>query len=375
VTSDPVRVVLVAGARPNFMKVAPIHAALDATPEFRPILVHTGQHYGAALSDVCFSERGMPRPDVNLGVGSGSHAVQTADVMIAFEEVIEEYRPHVVVVVGDVNSTLACALIAQRAGIAVAHVEAGLRSRDRSMPEETNRLVTDHVADMLLTPSPDADENLRAEGIPDDRIEFVGNVMIDSLVRHAVRARREDVLERLGLQTGNYALVTLHRPSNVDDPETFDGILGELLLLSERLPVLFPVHPRTRPAIERVADRIQAYPNFRIAGPQPYLAFLRLTMETHLVLTDSGGIQEETTFLGIPCLTLRTTTERPITMTEGTNRLVGVKPERIRAAIERVLEDPPVREHIPKFWDGEAATRIVAHLRRRFVEPASAGGV
>jgi UDP-N-acetylglucosamine 2-epimerase (non-hydrolysing) len=359
----PYRVVLVAGARPNFMKVGPVHEALRADPAFEPILVHTGQHYDHKMSKVFFDELGLPEPDLNLGVGSGSHARQTAAIMVAFESALDDFTPDMVMVVGDVNSTLACALVTQRRGIPVAHVEAGLRSGDRRMPEEINRVLTDQLSDWLYTSCEDAAPNLLREGIPGERIVFVGNVMIDNLVRQTQRARGSDVLDRLGLAARGYALTTLHRPSNVDDPETFSGILGELLRLSRTMPVVFPIHPRTRGRLDPHRQALDSHPGLRVVDPLGYHDFLRLTMDARLVVTDSGGIQEETTYLGVPCITVRENTERPITILEGTNRLVGVSPSRIRSGIDEALQSEPGSTGVPKLWDGSTATRIVAHLR------------
>jgi UDP-N-acetylglucosamine 2-epimerase (non-hydrolysing) len=343
----------VVGARPNFMKIAPLAAALGrrGTPQR---LVHTGQHFDEKMSGVFFEELGLPRPDADLGVGSGSHAEQTARVMIAFERALAETapRPALVVVPGDVNSTVAAALVAAKLGIPVAHLEAGLRSRDRTMPEELNRIVTDHLSDLLLTPSPDADENLAREGIDGERVVRVGNLMIDTLEAHLPRARALRVPESLGLSPGGYAVVTLHRPSNVDDPAVLARLLGALARIARELPVVFPVHPRTRARMDLAA----APPGLRLVDPQGYLEFLSLTSAARLVLTDSGGLQEESTALGVPCLTLRENTERPITVTEGTNEVVGTDPARIVAAAHRALggERPPRR---PALWDGRAAER------------------
>jgi UDP-N-acetylglucosamine 2-epimerase (non-hydrolysing) len=359
-----IKILNVVGARPNFMKVAPIVAEIARRPEaLAHLLVHTGQHYDEAMSDAFFADLGIPRPDLNLEVGSGSHAEQTARVMMAFEPVVLEHRPDWVVVVGDVNSTLAATLVAAKLGVRVAHVEAGLRSRDRRMPEEINRVATDALADLLLTPSRDADANLLAEGVPPERIVFVGNVMIDTLLAHREKARASEVLERLGLESGGYAALTLHRPSNVDDRATLAGIVGALARIGERLPIVFPVHPRTR---ARIAEFGLELPSaIRLVDPLGYLDFLKLYSESRLVLTDSGGIQEETTALGIPCLTLRENTERPVTITEGTNRIVGSDPERIVAAAEDVLDGRISLEgRIPELWDGRAAGRIVDALAK-----------
>jgi UDP-N-acetylglucosamine 2-epimerase (non-hydrolysing) len=361
------KVLNVVGARPNFMKVAPIVEAMKRRArEFAPLIVHTGQHYDAQMSDAFFRDLGLPEPDVYLGVGSGSHAAQTAAVMQAFEPVLLKEKPDWVVVVGDVNSTLACALCCAKLKIRVAHVEAGLRSRDRTMPEEINRLLTDQLADLLLTPSSDADENLLAEGIPAERIRFVGNVMIDSLFSQLKRAEESTVREDLSLQDKDYAALTLHRPSNVDDPATFSRILHALERIAERLPIVFPVHPRTRARIEEFgfADAIERAENLRLVEPLGYLDFLRLYSGARLVLTDSGGIQEETTALGIPCLTLRENTERPITVSMGTNIIVGTETERITRAAIRALDTPPAQEEarIPPLWDGQTADRILDAL-------------
>lgn len=356
------RVALVAGARPNFMKIAPIHAAMRGHSILEPVLVHTGQHYDDRMSRVFLEELALPEPAVNLGVGSGSHARQTADVMIAFERALESIRPDAVIVVGDVNSTLGAAIVAQRQGVTLGHVEAGLRSGDRSMPEEINRVLTDQLADWLYTPSADAAENLLAEGLDAARIVFAGNVMIDSLIRSLELARNETVLEHLGLTPRGYALVTMHRPSNVDRAEAFQGILEVLGELSTELPVVFPVHPRTRPALETLGSLAARFPDLHLVDPQPYLAFVKLTSQARLVVTDSGGIQEETTYLDVPCLTVRTTTERPVTVREGTNILVGTDPRRLREAIRDTLSNGAGRRRIPERWDGHASRRIVEHL-------------
>ena len=357
---------MVAGARPNFMKVAPIYAEMRRRPdEFEPLIVHTGQHYDAAMSDAFFTDLGMPKPDVYLGVGSGSHAVQTARIMTEFEPVLLEHKPDWVLVVGDVNSTIACALVAVKLGVRVVHVEAGLRSRDRAMPEEINRILTDSISDLLLTTSQDADENLRAEGIPDEKIRFVGNVMIDSLLEHLKVAADSNVRKTLDVSEGEYAVCTLHRPSNVDDKQVFSGIIGSLIEISDHLPIIFPVHPRTRAKIDEfgLADDISAS-NIRLIDPLGYIDFMALYSGARLVLTDSGGLQEETTVLGIPCLTLRENTERPVTIELGTNILVGTDPETIkRSAIEVLAKvGTSANAKIPPLWDGKAAERICNEL-------------
>lgn len=361
------KVINVVGARPNFMKVAPIVEAMRRrAPEFSPLVLHTGQHYDERMSDLFFRDLGLPRPDVYLGVGSGSHAQQTASVMQLFEPVVLAERPDWVLVVGDVNSTLACALVCAKLLVPVAHVEAGLRSRDRSMPEEVNRVLTDRIADLLLTPSEDADRNLLAEGIAPERIRLVGNVMIDSLLKNLALAERSRVREELGVAGRPYAVVTLHRPSNVDEPETLRRILRALSRVSRRLPVVFPVHPRTRLRLEEFGLTRDEEPggDIRLVEPLGYLDFLRLYSGARLVLTDSGGIQEETTALGIPCLTLRENTERPVTVELGTNRVVGTDERRIIKEAERALdgEREGAAARVPPLWDGKTADRILDAL-------------
>jgi UDP-N-acetylglucosamine 2-epimerase (non-hydrolysing) len=308
------KILHVVGARPNFPKIAPIMAAMAEQPRrFNQRLVHTGQHYDERMSAIFFRDLALPQPDIYLGVGSGSHTQQTARIMLAFEEVVLQEQPDWVVVVGDVNSTVACTLVCAKLGIKVAHVEAGLRSFDRTMPEEINRVVTDHLADLLFTPSPDADEQLLREGIAPERIRFVGNVMIDSLIAALPLAATRPILAQLGLQPQQYALVTLHRPANVDDPAAFAGIVAALQTIAATMPLVFPVHPRTRQRIADFGLNVAEGAGLHLIEPQGYLDFLQLTQHARLVLTDSGGLQEETTFLGVPCLTLRPNTERPIT--------------------------------------------------------------
>jgi UDP-N-acetylglucosamine 2-epimerase (non-hydrolysing) len=333
-----------------------------------PLVVHTGQHYDPRMSGDFFRDLDLPAPDVHLGVGSASHAAQTAEVMRRFEPVVLEHRPDWVVVVGDVNSTLACALVCAKLLVPVAHVEAGLRSRDRSMPEEINRLLTDQIAELLLTPSADADENLRAEGIPEERIRLVGNVMIDSLLAHLARAAASRAREELGVAGRDYAVVTLHRPSNVDDAAALGRILSALAEIAERLPVVFPAHPRTRARIDEfgLAELVERAGGVRLTEPLGYLDFLRLHSGARLVLTDSGGLQEETTALGVPCLTLRENTERPVTVTHGTNRVVGTDAEKIVGAALEVLDSPRAGSggaaRVPPLWDGRTAERILDAL-------------
>ncbi|MGH9871101.1 MAG: non-hydrolyzing UDP-N-acetylglucosamine 2-epimerase [Pyrinomonadaceae bacterium] len=360
-----IKVINVVGARPNFMKVAPIVEAMKRRErEFTPLVVHTGQHYDAAMSDAFFSDLHLPQPDVYLGVGSASHAAQTAAVMERFEPVVLDEKPDWVLVVGDVNSTLACALVCAKLDVKVAHVEAGLRSRDRTMPEEINRLLTDQIADLLFTPSADANENLLAEGIPGERIRLVGNIMIDSLYKHLEGSRQSRIKDQLGLTEKSYAVLTLHRPANVDEPAAFGRILDALERLSEQLPIVFPVHPRTRKTIAQLGfdQRVGKMPGLQLIDPLGYLDFLSLYSSARLVLTDSGGIQEETSVLGIPCLTLRENTERPITVTMGTNQIVGTNTEKIvAAALAALAESAKPAVTIP-LWDGHTAERILATL-------------
>ena len=349
-------ILCVVGARPNFMKMAPILRALKGYPDLRPFLVHTGQHYDEEMSRVFFEELGLPTPDRDLGVGSDTQARQTARVMEAFEPLVEERAPRLVVVVGDVNSTMACSLVAVKLGVPVAHVEAGLRSRDWSMPEEINRIVTDAVSTTLFATSEDAVTNLRAEGVAPEKIHLVGNPMIDTLRQHLTAARGRQALVRFGLEPRGYALVTLHRPSNVDHEESLRRILDSLGKLARRIPVLFPMHPRTRGRVERAG---MTFPSgLRVTEPLGYLDFLCLMDRARFVVTDSGGIQEETTALGVPCLTLRSNTERPVTISEGTNQLLGDDPASILLASEVLSEERPSEPRCPKLWDGQAGKRI-----------------
>lgn len=362
-TPMSIHILHVVGARPNFMKAAPVLRALSSGG-FRQTVVHTGQHYDANMSNVFFRELDIPEPDVNLSVGSGSHAQQTARIMTGFESVVLERNPDLVMVYGDVNSTVAAALVCAKLQIPVAHVEAGLRSNDRSMPEEINRLLTDQLADLLFTPSEDGNKNLEREGIPPKRIHLVGNVMIDTLVRLLPRALDKKKIDL----PARYALVTLHRPSNVDDPEVLRQILSSMLSVSknssEDLAVLFPVHPRTR---QRMAEFGIATDGLHICDPLSYLEFLALQAGATVVLTDSGGIQEETTFLGVPCLTLRVNTERPVTVEIGTNVLVGNDPKRLRTELAKILDGRHKKGAIPPLWDGHAGERI-AHIVQAYFE-------
>lgn len=355
---------LVCGARPNFMKIAPLYHALVAEPWATPVIVHTGQHYDANMSGAFFSEFGLPEPHVSLGVGSGSHAEQTAKVLVAYEKVLQERRPDLVVVVGDVNSTLAATLAAVKLGIEVAHLEAGLRSRDRRMPEEINRLATDVLADYLWAPSQDGVDNLLAEGIPAARIELVGNIMIDSLEMSRARIEGQRAYGDYGQTTGSYGVVTIHRPSNVDDPAVLGGLCAVLERVAASIPLIFPVHPRTRQRIAGDGLLREAQGQGRLFLPEPlgYTPFMNLVFNARLVITDSGGIQEETTYLGIPCLTLRENTERPVTVTRGTNRLCAA--EDLVSRVQQILSDaaPPVPRI--EFWDGKTAGRVVEAIRR-----------
>ena len=349
---------LIAAARPNFMKVAPLWRALDGRDGLRPVLVHTGQHYDRNMSDVFFEDLGLPRPDVHLGVGGGTHAQQTAGVMVKYEELCLRERPDLTVVVGDVNATMATTVVAAKLHIPVAHVEAGLRSRDMTMPEEINRLMTDVVADLLFTPSADADENLRNEGVAPGRIRRVGNIMIDTLVDKVEKARGTGAYVRHGLEAQGYGVVTLHRPSNVDDPATLEAILR--VLAGAGLPLVFPVHPRTRKVMEAHdldAKLGLAVSPLRLVEPLGYDEFMNLVIHAKLVLTDSGGLQEETTWLRIPCLTLRPNTERPITVVEGTNELAT--PDSLPEQIAAIRAGRWKEGRVPDLWDGATAPRIV----------------
>jgi UDP-N-acetylglucosamine 2-epimerase (non-hydrolysing) len=364
---ERLKIDLIAAARPNFMKVAPLYHVLNEEPWCSLRLVHTGQHYDRNMSDAFFRDLGLPSPDLHLGVGSGSHAEQTANVMLAYERACGDAQPDLIVVVGDVNSTLACALVGSKLHIPVAHLEAGLRSRDRRMPEEINRLVTDTLADILWTPSPDGDENLVAEGVPPEKITRVGNIMIDSyeLMRGRIEASGER--RKLGLEDREYAVVTLHRPSNVDAEAPLTALVRRLTGIAARLPLVFPVHPRTRKNLENFGlwTELSRAVGMQVVEPLGYVDFMNLVCGARLVITDSGGIQEETTYLGIPCLTLRTTTERPITITEGTNRLVTA--DELVPAVDEILTGGRSRGRKPDLWDGHTATRVAADIRRRLL--------
>lgn len=361
---------LVAGARPNFMKIAPIVRALQAQDKLTFKIIHTGQHYDREMNDVFFEELGIPQPDVFMAAGGGSHAQQTAKIMVGFEELCVAERPAAVLVVGDVNSTLACSIVAKKLNIPVAHVEAGLRSGDMSMPEEINRLVTDSISDWFFATEPAAVEHLRREGKPESSVHYVGHVMVDNVLYQADKLTRADTS---GFETaafkaraqengGRYGVVTMHRPSNVDEPETFARIAGALKDIAGELPLIFPVHPRTRANIEKFG--IDLGPNVTLAGPQAYMAFLNLWKDAAVVLTDSGGLQEETTALGVPCVTIRENTERPVTVEEGSNVLAGTDPQKIVQEARKVLRGEGKQGRRPQLWDGKAAERIVAILAR-----------
>ena len=365
----------VVGARPNFVKMAPVALEL-ARRGLSQILVHTGQHYDAGMSQVFFEELGLPKPDIYLGVGSDNHARQTAQIMTLFDDVAEKRRPGLVLAGGDVNSTMAVALVAAKRGIPVAHVEAGLRSEDRSMPEEINRVVTDHLSELLFTTEDSGNRNLEREGIASSRVHFVGNCMVDTLRKHVAAAVDRAPWRAEGLAEKSYALLTLHRPSNVDSAESLKRILEIIEAVSRHVPVVFPVHPRTRTRMEQLGGGLGE--GTRLMGPLPYLTFVGLMAKARFVLTDSGGIQEETTALGVPCLTLRENTERPVTVTEGTNEIVGTDPVRIEDCVRRIQEGSWKRGRVPPLWDGRASERIADVIEafdgRDEREPGPPGG-
>lgn len=360
-----IQIHLIAAARPNFMKVAPLYHALKATDWAEPKLVHTGQHYDHNMSDAILQDLRVPAPDFHLGVGSGSHAEQTGGVMIAYEKVCLKNRPDWIVVVGDVNSTAACAMVGTKLWIPVIHLEAGLRSGDRKMPEEINRLVTDAIADVLWTPSPDADENLLAEGVDADKIDRIGNIMIDSfeMLRDGIEAA--NTAAELGLESGEYGLVTLHRPSNVDAAETLTPIVDALIRAAESLPIVFVAHPRTISGLDKFSlkEILASHPNIKLLEPVPYMRFMSLVTGSRVVITDSGGLQEETTYLGIPCLTLRENTERPLTVSMGTNKLVDASS--LAENLQTVLDGKWHKGNRPPLWDGKTAERAVEFLAKR----------
>ncbi|MEJ2703805.1 MAG: UDP-N-acetylglucosamine 2-epimerase (non-hydrolyzing) [Sedimentisphaerales bacterium] len=362
------RILNIVGARPNFMKIAPLMHEYGKHAQIEPFLIHTGQHYDEKMSDLFFRELAIPEPDINLGVGSASHAVQTAEIMKAFEPVVLEHRPDVVLVVGDVNSTVACGLVAVKLGVKLVHVEAGLRSFDRTMPEEINRMVTDSISDLLFCTEQSGVDNLLHEGIPKDRIHLVGHVMIDTLLHNLEKAKQSPILEELRsqgcLDGDHFAVLTMHRPSNVDDPAVFSRILDALDVIQRDMPIFFPIHPRTRKNLGelRLHERIEQLPRLHLLEPLGYLDFLKLQAMAKIVLTDSGGIQEETTILKVPCITLRENTERPITAAIGTNQVVGTDTEKIIAAYKNAVGGQWRQPQIPPLWDGQAANRIVRIL-------------
>lgn len=383
------KIINIVGARPNFMKIAPLMAEYRRQSSIEPLLVHTGQHYDERMSDLFFRDLGIPEPDINLGIGSGSHAIQTAEIMRAFEPVVLEHKPDLVLVVGDVNSTIACGLVAVKLGVRLVHVEAGLRSRDRSMPEEINRILTDAISDMLFCTERAGVDNLLAEGVASDKIHLVGHVMIDTLLQHLERAQKSTILDDLckrgcfgktvgrslqsdgrtvGPSDGDgFAVLTLHRPSNVDDPAVFSRILDALEVIQRDMPVFFPVHPRTRKNIASLGfqTKVEVLANLHLLDPIGYLDFLKLQSCATIVLTDSGGIQEETTVLKVPCLTLRENTERPVTAEIGSNQIVGTDPTRIVEAYQKVMSGKWREPQVPPLWDGRAAERIVKVLVER----------
>lgn len=358
------KIINICGARPNFMKIAPLMRAYKNHANIDAMLVHTGQHYDANMSDLFFKQLGIPEPDLNLEIGSASHAIQTAEIMKRFEQVVLEEKPDWVVVVGDVNSTIACALVATKLGIKVAHVEAGLRSFDRGMPEEINRVLTDCISDLLFVTEPSGLQNLKNEGMADDKVHFVGNVMIDTLRANFDKAQQSNIVESLGLNTKGYNVVTLHRPSNVDDPVTMGRITDVIDEIQKDLPTVFPMHPRTKHNLDKLglAKRLEGMANLKIIEPVGYLDFLKLTGSAAVVLTDSGGIQEETTILGVWCLTLRENTERPVTIDQGTNTLVGTDPAKILDAYRTCRAKGQGQATTPDKWDGKAAERIAKVL-------------
>jgi UDP-N-acetylglucosamine 2-epimerase (non-hydrolysing) len=355
---------LIAAARPNFMKIAPLYHALAKETWCRPVIIHTGQHYDANMSDTFFNDLDLPDPDLHLGVGSGTHAEMTAGVMIKYEKICIDQRPDITLVVGDVNSTMACAISSKKLCIPVMHLEAGLRSRDRTMPEEINRIITDSISDLLLTPSADADANLINEGIPENSIVMVGNIMIDSYCMLKEKIEKRNSLNEYNLQKKQYAVITLHRPSNVDDSAVLTSLVDLLLEIGRKIKVIFPVHPRTKEKMIsfNLWNRVYNTPGITLTDPLGYISFMSLVRDSRLIITDSGGIQEETTYLGIPCLTIRDTTERPITITQGTNRLVST--ENIISHVKSVMDGLSPQSKCPDLWDGCTAGRVVKAIRK-----------
>ena len=361
------KIINVVGARPNFMKIAPVIDEMRKHPKLKPILVHTGQHYNKEMSKLFFDDLKLPSPDIYLGVGSASHAMQTAKIMVEFEKILLKEKPDLVIVVGDVNSTIACALTAVKLFVPVAHVEAGLRSFDRDMPEEINRILTDAISDYLFTTCRNANDNLLKEGISKKKIHFVGNVMIDALLKHINKASQSNILDKLDLIPKSYAALTLHRPSNVDDKKVFVEILTAIEEIQKKIKIMLPIHPRTKKKIAefKLENRIKKMKNFKIIEALGYLDFVKLMANSKFVLTDSGGIQEETTILKIPCITLRNTTERPITVTKGTNIIVGSDKEKIIKESLKILTGKKKQGKNPELWDGRAAERIVRCIEKR----------
>ena len=355
---------LIAAARPNFMKIAPLYHALNKESWADPRIIHTGQHYDVNMSDAFFTDLNLPEPHLHLGVGSGTHAEQTGKVMIVYEKVLQDEKPDLVVVVGDVNSTMAATLAASKLEVTVAHIEAGLRSFDRTMPEEINRLVTDSLADILWTPSPDADENLLNEGVPREKIVRVGNIMIDSLEMLRPIIEKEKIYQKYDLTTGKFGVVTLHRPSNVDSMGALQTICRVLVNASKKLKLIFPVHPRTMKNLNSngLMSILNKAPNLKLVEPLSYIPFMNLIFNSRMVVTDSGGLQGETTYLGIPCITLRQNTEWPITIDQGTNRLC--RPEELEKSIDQVIQGELPTDSVPELWDGKTATRVVQSIRR-----------
>jgi UDP-N-acetylglucosamine 2-epimerase (non-hydrolysing) len=360
------KAVLVVGARPNFMKAAPLMREFARRPGIEASLVHTGQHYDENMSKIFFEDLELPEPDIYLGIGSGSHAEQTARVMVEFEKYVLAERPDVIIVVGDVNSTLACSIVGSKLWIPVAHVESGLRSFDLAMPEEINRMVTDILARFCFTTSPEAETNLMKEGVGEERIFFVGNIMIDSLMNYIDKADGSAILDRLGLVEKEYMLVTLHRPSNVDDPDELRELFAMLSRLAERMPAVLPLHPRTKKMLESADPPIELSDRLKLIGPVGYLEFVGMMKTAGIVVTDSGGIQEETTVLGVPCVTVRENTERPITIEVGTNILAGTDPARVEAAVNGILDNGIGDYSLPPLWDGKTAGRIADILEKHF---------
>lgn len=362
----PVKILVIAGARPNFMKIAPIMHAMHKSERLEPLLVHTGQHYDVMMSDTFFKELNIPRPDISLEVGSDTHARQVARIMERFEPVCDEHKPQAILVVGDVNSTMACSIVAAKKDIKIIHVEAGIRSRDRSMPEEINRMVTDSITDILMPPSKDAVENLLAEGHHASKIFLVGNIMIDTLMESGEKIGQSEILSRLNLKGRPFVSLTLHRPSNVDNIENFKKILAALEIIQLEIPIVFPIHPRTRKMIADFGlnDYVASMHNLILTDPLGYFDFGKLVSSSHFVLTDSGGIQEETTVYGIPCITLRENTERPVTVWEGTNELAGCDTDTIVALARKILDGKWKEGRIPELWDGKAAGRIIEILEK-----------